>query len=458
MSLRDSQFGELKVPLTWTAAAALVVAAVIAAALLMTDRRETLEGQAYGALRGATDSVLAPVGDALSAPGRWTGAGIEAIRGYFFAVSENRRLKAELKEMRQWRDVALALKNENGRFRSLLGLKTDPPIPMVAARVVTDARGPFADTRIANAGSDAGVRPGNPVMSEYGLVGRVIGVTGNASRVLMVTDVASRTPVMVDRTNARAILTGDGGPNPRLDYLRGQEPVREGDRIITSGDGGILPRGLPVGFAVKGLDGKWRVVLASDKGPIDFVRILLFQDFTQVINRAQMDELTPPPPTPGSPVEAAPPTATPPAAAPAPGAAPTTAAGATAGAAATRAAAPPSAAPSAARPSSAGATPATPRPAALPRSAATAGSAATPRSAASGTPSRPPSSAPRPSSAAPSTTARPPARPAARPSTAATRPASSAATPPRRPPSSSASSSSPTEVRSAPAPVTDPPH
>jgi rod shape-determining protein MreC len=305
MSFRDSQFGELKVPLTWTAAVALIVAAVIAVALLMSDRRETFRAEAYGAARGAADSVLAPVGDALSAPGRWTGAGVEAIRGYFFAVSENRQLKAELRDMRQWRDVAYALKNENGRYRSLLGLKTDPPIPMVAARVVTDSRGPFADTRIANAGREAGVQMGNPVMSEYGLVGRVIGVTKGASRVLTLTDVASRTPVMVDRTNARAILTGDGGANPRLEYLRGQDPVREGDRLLTSGDGGILPRGLPVGVAVKGLDGKWRVVLSSDRGPIDFVRILLFQDFTQVINRSELDRLSVPPPTPGEPNAAA---------------------------------------------------------------------------------------------------------------------------------------------------------
>jgi rod shape-determining protein MreC len=301
MSLRDSQFGELKVPLTWTAAVALIVAAVIAVALLMSDRRETFRAEAYGAARGAADSVLAPVGDVLSAPGRWTGAGVEAIRGYFFAVSENRRLKAELRDMRQWRDVAYALKNENGRYRSLLGLKTDPPVPMVAARVVTDSRGPFADTRIASTGREAGVQVGNPVMSEYGLVGRVIGVTKGASRVLTLTDVASRTPVMVDRTNARAILTGDGGSNPRLEYLRGQDPVRVGDRILTSGDGGVLPRGLPVGVAVKGLDGKWRVVLASDRGPIDFVRILLFQDFTQVINRRELDQLPVPPPTPGEP-------------------------------------------------------------------------------------------------------------------------------------------------------------
>lgn len=301
MSLRDSQFGELKVPLTWTAAVALIVAAVIAVALLLTDRRETFRAEAYGAARNAADSVLSPVGDVLSAPGRWTGAGIDAVRGYFFAVSENRQLKAELSDMRQWRDVAFALKNENNRYRSLLGLKTDPPIPMVAARVVTDSRGPFADTRIANTGREAGVKVGNPVMSEYGLVGRVIGVADSASRVLLLTDAASRTPVMVDRTNARAILTGDGGANPRLDYLRGQDPVREGDRVLTSGDGGVLPRGLPVGVAVKGLDGKWRVVLASDRGPIDFVRILLFQDFTQVIDRKALDQTPVPPPTPGVP-------------------------------------------------------------------------------------------------------------------------------------------------------------
>ena len=299
MSLRDNPLGELKVPLTWAAAIALVVAVVAATAILLSDRRETFKAEAYGATRRASDTVLAPVGDVLAAPGRWTGAGVDSIRDYFAAGSQNRELKAELKEMKQWRDVAIALRDENARYRTLLGLKTDPPIPMVAARIVTDSRGPFADTRLANAGTERGVKAGNPVMSENGLVGRVIGVTNGASRVLLLTDIASRTPVMIDRTNARAILTGDGGPNPRLDYLRGRDPIREGDRLLTSGDGGVLPRGLPVGTAVKGLDGRWRVVLASDAAPIDFVRILLFEDFTQVVNQKQLSETPTPPPTPG---------------------------------------------------------------------------------------------------------------------------------------------------------------
>jgi len=407
VSLRDNPLGELKVPLTWAAAVALIVAAVVAIAFLISDRRETFQAEAYGATRRASDTVLAPVGNVLSAPARWTGSGVDTVRGYFFAVSENRRLKAELKEMRQWRDVAIALRDTNDRYRTLLGLRTDPPIPMVAARIVTDSRGPFANTRLANSGSEKGVKAGNPVMSENGLVGRIIGVTTGASRVLLLTDTASRTPVMVDRTNARAILAGDGGPNPRLDYLRGREPVKEGDRILTSGDGGVLPRGLPVGTAVKGLDGRWRVVLASDRTAIDFVRILLFEDFTQVIDRKALDVMPVPPPTEGGPavglVPAAP---TPKPAAP----------DAAAAAAAAPAAAPKSATPNTATAGGLAPKAATPKPATGAAASATATKSATPKPAtgAAASATAPKSATPKaavPKSAAP-TKPKPPATPA----------------------------------------------
>jgi rod shape-determining protein MreC len=324
MSYRDNPLGELRVPLTWTAGIVFLVVLIASVAVLLSDRREVFDTDAYGRPRTLSDKVMAPVGDALSTPGRLTGQGVDGVKGYFFAVSENRRLNEELKEMRQWRDVALALRDTNERYRAALGLKTDPPIPMASARIVTDSRGPFANSRLANAGSEVGIKPGNPVMSENGLVGRVVGVTTGVSRVLLLTDAASRTPVMIDRTNSRAILTGDGGPNPKLEYLRGQDPVRSGDRILTSGDGGVFPRGLPVGVAIKGLDNRWRVVLASDKAAVDYVRILLFQDFTQVVNRAGLEKVEVPPATPGAstlPPSAATPPAVPPPATPPPAAA-----------------------------------------------------------------------------------------------------------------------------------------
>jgi rod shape-determining protein MreC len=293
--LRDGPFQDLKVPLTWTAAVAVIVAMVIGVALLLGDHRGTLQGQAIGASRGALDSVTRPVSNVIAAPFRWIGDGVNGVKQYFFAVSENRRLRAEVADLSQWRDKAVALKDENARYQSLLGLKTDPPIPMVGARVIADSRGPFANTRLADAGTEAGVAVGNPVMTEHGLVGRVLGVAKGVSRVLLLTDVASRTPVLDDRSNSRAILTGDGGGEPKLDYLRGADPVKAGDRILTSGDGGLFPRGLPVGTVVQGLDGAWRVRLDSDDGPIDLVRILLFRDFSQLADQRALQAATVPP-------------------------------------------------------------------------------------------------------------------------------------------------------------------
>lgn len=295
MSLRDGPFQDLKVPLTWTAAVAVIVAMVIGLALLLGDHRGTLQGQAIGASRGALDTVLKPVANVVSAPVRWAGDGVNGVKQYFFAVSENRRLRAEVADLSQWRDRAVALRNDNARYQSLLGLKTDPPIPMVGARVIADSRGPFANTRLADAGTEAGVTVGNPVMTEHGLVGRVLGVAHGVSRILLLTDVASRTPVLDDRTNSRAILTGDATDDPRLDYLRGADPVRAGDRILTSGDGGLFPRGLPVGTVVQGIDGNWRVHLDSQDGPVDLVRILLFRDFSQLADQKALSATAVPP-------------------------------------------------------------------------------------------------------------------------------------------------------------------
>ncbi len=299
MSLRDGHLGDLKAPLVWTASVAVIVAGVVAVAILVGDRRETLQAQAYGATKNVLDTVAAPVGGAISAPVRWTGGGIDAVRGYFFAISQNKQLRQENLELERYRDAAIALRNENERLRSLLSLKTDPPIPMIAGQVVLDARGPFSNTRLADVGTEKGVTIGNPVMSEHGLVGRVVGVSRGASRILLITDIASRVPVMVDRTNARAILTGEGGPNPKLAYMRGINPVRGGDRILTSGDGGVFPRGLPVGVAVMGLDGNWRVRLDSDFAAIDFVRILLFKDFQQLVDQQTLARTSIPPLPPG---------------------------------------------------------------------------------------------------------------------------------------------------------------
>jgi len=281
VSLRDGPFGDIKPPVAWLAALALFVASVVATVLFVGDRPDSRSGVG-GAVRRTADEAAARAGGVLSVPIRWIDDGAAGVRAYVLAGSQNRQLRRDLVAARGWRDQAVALEEENARLRALLGVRTDPPLPMVFANTVLDARGPFSNSRLADAGADRGVTDGNPVLGERGLVGRVVGVAPHASRLMLLTDVQSRTPVLIARTNGRAILTGDGGPNPALAYLRTHDPLRDGDKVLTSGDGGVLPRGLPVGVVARGLGGEWRVALDSDAAPIEFVRILLFKDFSQI--------------------------------------------------------------------------------------------------------------------------------------------------------------------------------
>lgn len=317
MAFRDGPFENIKVPLVWTSAVVVVVAIVGALALLVTDSGG--DASPYQGARDGVDATTGPVGGVLAAPVRWLGGVRDGIGGYFFAVSENRRLKQELAEMRGWRDDAIALKTINARYETLLGLQPEPAVALATARSVAESRGPFKNARILDAGTGKGVRIGNPVINEYGLIGRISGVTGRYSRMVLLTDVASRTPVMIDRTDGRAILTGDGSESPRLEYVRGQGTVQAGDRILSSGDGGEIPRGVPIGVAAKGADGAWRVKLFSDRGPVDFVRVMLFESFSDLVdprtlNAPPLAGLTPVPipprPTPRPASPAASPTTT----------------------------------------------------------------------------------------------------------------------------------------------------
>lgn len=290
MAFRDGPFENIKVPLVWTAAVTVVVAAIGCILLLISDARA--QTSPYQPVRSGVEAVAGPVGGVFAAPVRWFGHASDYVGGYFFAVSENRRLKRELAALQPWRDQAIALKNVNARYEAMLGIRPEPPVAMQTARSILDARGPFSKARLLDAGSANGVKVGNPVINEHGLVGRIVGTSPGISRMLLVTDVASQIPVLVDRTDARAILKGDGSDNPRLEFMRGVGSVQVGDRILSSGDGGGFPRGVPIGVAARGIDGSWRVKLFSDRGAIDFVRVMLFEDFGQLIGR---DDLNAPP-------------------------------------------------------------------------------------------------------------------------------------------------------------------
>jgi rod shape-determining protein MreC len=206
------------------------------------------------------------------------------------------QLERENRELQAWRDLAERLAERNARYEALLRMPPDAfgdgadIEHAIAAQLVLDSGGPFTRTLVANAGDMHGVRVGYIAVNENGLIGRVVTVGERSSRILMVDDYNSRIPVMGEASRVRAVLAGQATrppdlytapfqmQSPRLDFIVGAQSLREGERIITSGDGGLFPRGIPVGVARRSGDG-WRVALAASQQPIDFVRIIPYVGF-----------------------------------------------------------------------------------------------------------------------------------------------------------------------------------
>ncbi|MBL8548906.1 MAG: rod shape-determining protein MreC [Hyphomonadaceae bacterium] len=266
---------------------------------------------AAGALLGLAGALLAfklgmggPVastGDDLAAGGARVATGpFRAVEGtlqrvglMWNAAGRVQALEAENRDLRVWRELAGRLAERNERYEALLRMPPDAfgagadLRDAIAAQLVMDSGGPFTRTLVANAGAEHGVRVGFIALNEHGLVGRVVSVGTHSSRVLLLDDYNSRIPVMGAQSRVRALLRGEASnpPNlltrpveaasPRLDFF--SQGLREGETIITSGDGGLFPRGLKVGAATRDRDGQWRVALAASQQAIDFVRLAPYE-------------------------------------------------------------------------------------------------------------------------------------------------------------------------------------
>jgi rod shape-determining protein MreC len=162
--------------------------------------------------------------------------------------SENVRLREQNARLLEWQSVARQLALENAALRQVLHVEAEDEHPTaVTVRVVADSGGPFVQTVIVNAGSERGVVAGMAAMNEQGLVGRVIEVGRRSARILLLTDFNSRVPVMVEPSRDQAILAGDNSREPGLVFLPINPRLSVGDRVVTSGRGGVLPPGLAVG-------------------------------------------------------------------------------------------------------------------------------------------------------------------------------------------------------------------
>jgi rod shape-determining protein MreC len=140
---------------------------------------------------------------------------------------------------------------------------------------VADPSGPFRHARVINAGKQQGVKKGQAAVDGEGLIGRVVSVGNNSARILLLPDLDSRIPVAVEPSGTNAILVGNDSAQPRLEHLPPLASINVGDRVVTSGAGGDIAPGIPVG-TVTGEPGDFRVALFADFHRAEYVRLLQY--------------------------------------------------------------------------------------------------------------------------------------------------------------------------------------
>ena len=235
----------------------------------------TFKPAAFSGARSVTADLFAPALSTVRLPFQQINMFFHNVTNLAQLQADNLRLQEENVRLREWYQTALLLDSENRSLRELLNLQVDPSYKDVSARILADAGNAYVKSLLVAAGSREGIVKGAAVVAGEGLVGRVVEVGEDTSRIILVNDINSRVPVVVEDTGQHAIMAGANDHYPRLIHIPEDTTITEGARIVTSGYGGVYPQGLPVGRVIVNESGNLNVVLFSNFDTLQIVRILL---------------------------------------------------------------------------------------------------------------------------------------------------------------------------------------
>ncbi len=252
----------------------LIMAAI---ALMVMGRVDTV---AVDGVRARVTDAFAPILEAFSAPADTIGEIAEDVQQLVRLSAENEALRAETLALQQFRQAAFRLEAENLSLRTLMNYRPEAAHAFLTARVIGDNSGAFVRSLSVNLGAQNGLNDGQAAMGPSGLIGRVVQTGERSARILLITDLNARIPVVVERTRQRAVLAGDNSAQPQILYLPPDVDIRVGDRIYTSGHGGMFPAGLSVGTVAAMAEGLVRVEAVEDLDRVEFVRITDFRPGT----------------------------------------------------------------------------------------------------------------------------------------------------------------------------------
>ena len=190
---------------------------------------------------------------------------------------ENKNLYTENLRLKKFEILSKIYENENNLLKNQLNLIPQNYKNFITVKAISAPGNIFSHSLLLNAGHKVGIEKGNAVLFNGVFVGQVIRVGENSSRVLLISDVNSMIPVVVSNNRIPSILTGENLILPSLKFLPNNVKLKNGSVVQTSGHGGLLPSGLPIGTVVKNASEKYYVKPSINLNLIDYVQILLWQ-------------------------------------------------------------------------------------------------------------------------------------------------------------------------------------
>ena len=217
---------------------------VCAMVLLLVAQRTRWLALPYGWLH---DGVYAPVRTALHTPLQWSQHGWQVFSERQDEHALLLQQQQENQELRAQVQLLGHFQAENRRLRMLMDSLLNVTDPVLIAELSDTAIDGYRESVTINKGERDGVYVNQAVIDPYGLVGQVVEVFAHESRVMLITDTRSRVPVYVARTQQRTLVFGSNGYGTlEMPALRADSDIQVGDRLVSSGLGGIFPRGYPV--------------------------------------------------------------------------------------------------------------------------------------------------------------------------------------------------------------------
>jgi rod shape-determining protein MreC len=197
---------------------------------------------------------------------------------------ENLALRASVKRLNERIVAGNEAAVANARLKALLDLKGTLEAPSVAVSVIGEDSSAWFKTLVVDRGSSDGLLEGMPVLAAGGVVGRLVKVAPNSSRVLLLTDHASAIAALVQRSRARGVVRGAGGGRCSMEFTVKDEDVKVGDTVITSGIGGVFPKGLPIGEVTMVKKGEYGVFQTIEVRPV--VNIAKLEEMLVLVRQA----------------------------------------------------------------------------------------------------------------------------------------------------------------------------